>query len=178
MVEGFFGIIKAYASDIIMGIIILLVGFGIGILVKRILQRVLKEVGLNKIMRRVNIGTDLERWVSSIVSYVIYLVTLVIFLDQLGLKSVVLYLVVGAVLMLIILTSLVGLKDVIPNFVAWVIIQKRGNIQEDRWIDIKEISGYVLKIGYLETEIKTDKGDILYVPNSLFLKSKFKLRKD
>ena len=178
MVEGFFGIIKAYASDIIMGIIILLVGFGIGILVKRILQRVLKEVGLNKIMRRGNIGTDLERWVSSIVSYVIYLVTLVIFLDQLGLKSVVLYLVVGAVLMLIILTSLVGLKDVIPNFVAWVIIQKRGNIQEDRWIDIKEISGYVLKIGYLETEIKTDKGDILYVPNSLFLKSKFKLRKD
>ena len=79
--------------------------------------------------------------------------------------------------MLLILTFLVGLKDVIPNFVAWLIIQKRGKLKEGHRIDIKEISGRVEKIGYLETEIKTDSDDILYVPNNLFIKSKFKLKK-
>jgi small conductance mechanosensitive channel len=177
MVEGILGIAQSYAYDVIIGIVLLLVGFGVGILVKKILQRVLKEMKLNSVMAKVNVTYDLEKWISSIASYIIYLVTIVIFLDNLGLGSVVLYLVVGAILMLIILTSLVGLKDVIPNFIAWLLIQKRGNVQEGRNIDIKEISGHVEKIGYLETEIKTERGDILYVPNSLFLKSKFKVKK-
>ena len=43
---------------------------------------------------------------------------------------------------------------------------------------VKEISGIIEKTGYLETEIKTENGDILYVPNSLFLKSKYRLRKN
>ena len=70
----------------------------------------------------------------------------------------------------------VGFKDVLPNFVAWIIIQKRGKIKEGYRIEIKEISGRVEHIGYLETEIKTDNDDILYVPNNLFIKSKMTLK--
>jgi len=44
-------------------------------------------------------------------------------------------------------------------------------------VEVREIAGKVEKVGYLETEIRTDSGDILYVPNSLFLKSKFKIKK-
>ena len=80
--------------------------------------------------------------------------------------------------MLLILTFLVGLKDIIPNFVAWVVIQKRELIREGRKIEVREISGVVEKIGYLETEIKTENGDTLYVPNSLFLKSKTRVKKE
>jgi small-conductance mechanosensitive channel len=88
-----------------------------------------------------------------------------------------LYIVVGAILMLIILTFLVGLKDIIPNFMAWIILQRKKNIRVGTRIEVKNINGHVEKIGYLETEIKTDQGDILYVPNSLFLKSKVWVRK-
>jgi len=169
---------QSYFYIIAVGVVILLVGFGIGILVKKLLYKLFQEIGLNKIMGKVGVTLNLERWVSNIAAYVIYLFTIVIFLDQLGIRSIVLYLIVGAVLMLLILTFLVGLKDVIPNFIGWLAIQKKSKIKEGHKVNIREICGTVEKIGYLETEIKTDNNDILYVPNSLFLKSKYRVKKE
>ena len=63
------------------------------------------------------------------------------------------------------------------NLQAIIDAQKKGNIKEGHRVEVKEIYGLVEKIGYLETEIKTDNDDVLYVPNSLFLKSKFRLKK-
>jgi len=170
--------IKAYFNQIIAGVVILLVGFGLGILVKKVLFKIFKEIGLNKIMSKVGVVVDLEKWVSSIISYVVYLLTIVLFLDQLGIESIVLYLIAGALLMLVILTALVGLKDVIPNFIAWLILQRRGRIRHGTRVEIREIAGVVEKVGFLETEIRTHNDDILYVPNSLFLKSKLKIKRN
>lgn len=169
---------KSYSYLIVEGIVILLVSFGLGILTQKILSKVFREIELNHIMSKVGITYNLEKWVSTIISYVIYLVGIVIFLDLLGIAPYVLYLILGAVLMLFILTFIVGLKDVIPNLVAWVILHKDERITVGRRVEVREISGRVEKIGYLETEIVTDHDDTLYVPNSLFLKSKFKVKKD
>ncbi|HLC88410.1 MAG TPA: mechanosensitive ion channel domain-containing protein [Candidatus Nanoarchaeia archaeon] len=173
-------IVETARSDfytVAIAFVILLIGLGIGILAKKLLKKVLKKIELNAIMGKAGITADVEATLSSMVSYLIYLITIVLFLDQLELASTVLYIIIGAALMLLILTLLVGLKDVLPNFVAWIIIQKRGKIKEGYRIEIKEISGRVEHIGYLETEIKTDNEDILYVPNNLFIKSKLRLRK-
>ena len=176
-VKGVVEVASSYFTHIAVGIVILLAGFGIGILVKKLVHRLLKEFELNKIMRRVGVNYNLETWVSSILMYLIYLMTIVIFLDHFNIGSVVFYVVLGAILMLIILTFLVGLKDVIPNFIGWLYIQRKDKIKEGHKIEVKEIAGVIEKIGYLETEIRTENHDTLYVPNSLFLKSKFKLRK-
>jgi len=168
---------RSYFYTVAIAFVILLIGLGIGILAKKLLKKVLKKIELNAIMGKAGITADVEATLSSMVSYLIYLITIVLFLDQLELASTVLYIIIGAALMLLILTLLVGLKDVLPNFVAWIIIQKRGKIKEGYRIEIKEISGRVEHIGYLETEIKTDNEDILYVPNNLFIKSKLRLRK-
>ena len=168
---------QSYVYTAITGIVILLIGFAVGILIQRLLYKLLQEVRLNRIMSKVGVTYNLEKWISSVVSYIIYVFTIILFLDQLGLRSIVLYIISGAVLMLLILTLLVGLKDIIPNFVAWIVLQRKDKIKEGYSIDVKEISGVVEKIGFLEMEIKTPNGDILYVPNSLFLKSKFKIKK-
>ncbi len=168
---------RTYVMDIVVGIIILLVGFGLGVLAKKLVYRILKEVHLNRVMSNVGVTADLEKAISTIVMYLIYLFTIVFFLDHFGITSIVIYLVAGGVLALLILTFLVGLKDVIPNFVAWVLLQRKGKVVTGRHVDVREISGVVEKIGYLETEIRTERGDTLYVPNSLFLKSKFWVRK-
>ncbi len=173
---GFWTAIESYFYTILVGVVILIAGLALGILAKKLLQRFLHEIELNRILTRVGITTNAERWLSSIVSYVIYLLAFIAFLEELGIKSIVLYLFAGAVLMLVVLTFLVGLKDVIPNFIGWLYLQKKGSIREGRNIEVKEISGTIERIGYLETEIKTERGDILYVPNSLFLKSKHRLK--
>lgn len=168
--------VESYFYTFLVGIVILLVGFAAGFLIKKLLLRFLKGMELNKAMGKVGITFDLERGVSSIASYLTYLITLILFLDQLGIRSVVVYLFVGGVLLLFILTFLVGMKDIIPNIVGWFYIQKQGRIKEGHKIEIKEISGMVERVGYLETEIKTERGDLLYVPNSLFLQSKHKVK--
>jgi small-conductance mechanosensitive channel len=175
---GFFATLQSYFYTIIVAVIILLVGFALGILAKKLVYRVLKEVGLNKIMSSVGVTIDVEKSVSIVVSFVIYLITIVFFLNQLGITSVVLYLVLGGIITLIILTFLVGLKDVIPNFVAWIVIQRRGKVKHGRRVEIREIAGTVERVGFLETEIRTHNDDVLYVPNVLFIKNKFKMKKD
>ncbi len=168
----------SYFSLIVVSIIILMIGFALGIIIQKILTKVLKGVELNHVASKVGITYNLEKWVSVIASYVIYLVSIVFFLINLGITSIVLYLILGAVLMLLILTLIVGLKDIIPNLVAWLILHKDERITVGRRVEVKEISGRVEKIGYLETEIITEYGDTLYVPNILFLKSKFKVKKE
>jgi len=88
---------KSYGYLIVEGIVILLVGFGLGILTQKILSKVLRKIELNHIMSKVGITYNLERWISIIVSYVIYLVGIVLFLDLLGIAPYVLYLILGAV---------------------------------------------------------------------------------
>lgn len=177
MVNAVIEAAQSYVYQIAVGIIVLLVGFALGVLAKKLLYKLLKEIELNKIMSKVDVRADLEIIISSIVSYAIYLVTIIIFLKQINIIPIYLvYLLVGIILTLILLTFIVGLKDIIPNFVAWLLLQKRGNIKEGRKVEIKEIAGMVEKVGYLETEIRTERGDTLYIPNSLFLKSKFKIK--
>lgn len=169
---------ESYFYKIVVAIVILLMGFAIGILAKKFLQRVLKEVELNKIMSNVNITYDLEWWASTIVSYLIYLSTIIIFLDQFDIKyTTILYIIMGAILALIVLSLVVGLRDVFPNFIGWMYLQKKGTMKEGHRIEIRGIVGTIEKVGYLETEIKTERGDVLYVPNSLFLRSKHQLQR-
>lgn len=177
-VTTIFGTAESYFSLIAEGVIILIVGFGLGILTQKLLNKVFKKIELNHVMSKVGITYNLEKWVSLVASYVVYLLFIVFFLDHLGIRNIVVYLVLGAVLMLLVLTFIVGLKDVIPNLVAWVILHKDERITVGRRVEVKEISGRVERIGYLETEIITDHDDTLYVPNTLFLKSKFKVKKE
>src|SRR3989344_6893465 len=168
-VTGVVATTKSYFSLIVEGVIILLIGFGLGILAQKLLAKILKEIELNQIFAKVGVNHNLEKGVSSVVSYVIYLVFGVIFLRHLGIESIVLYLILGGVLMLLVLTFIVGLKDVIPNLVAWLVLQKDEKVTVGRTVEVREIAGRVEKIGYLETEIRTEHGDTLYVPNTLFL---------
>jgi len=169
---------KEYIYTIILSTIILLVGFILGILAKKFIYRILKEIELNTILKVIGIHSDLEKWISSIISYLIYFITIIFFLEQLKIASVVLYLIAGGILTLLILTFIVGIKDIIPNFVAWIILQRKQHLKVGMKIEIKEIAGEIEKIGCLETEIRTKHDDILYVPNSLFMKSKFKIKKN
>ena len=168
--------IETYLTTIVISLVILLAGFALGFLARKFLRRILQEVELNRILRSVDINTDLEQWLSLLVSLLIYLTTMVIFLNYWDIKSLVLYLFLGAILLLIILTVLVGLKDVIPNLIGWLYLQKNNRIKEGRNVEINDISGTVERVGYLETEIRTGQGDVLYVPNSLFLKKKHRVK--
>ncbi len=178
MVAEFLTTAESYITRLVIGFVILLVGLCLGILVRKIVYKILQRVELNSVLAKAGIIHDVESAISLVVAFVIYLVTLVIFLNQLGITSVVVYIVLGAILMLIVLTFVVSLKDVSPNAVAWVVLMRLGKIKVGSKVEVCEIKGVVERIGLLETEIKTGQGDVLYVPNSLFVKQKMWVRED
>lgn len=157
-------------------IVILLVGLIIGLVVKKVLAKVLHEIELDKIVNRLGKDYSLEKNLSSLAAYIIYFIALVIFLNQLGITSIVLYLVVGVILLLLGATFLLGVKDFIPNFMAGISIYRKGNLKEGKKIKVNNIEGKIIKFGLVEIEIETKTKDRIYIPNSLLVKSKVLLK--
>ena len=172
MVNQVLSTAASYFYTVIVAIVILLVGFTLGLLIRKLLHKMLQEIKLNNILAKAGLVFDAQRWLAHIVADAIYLITVVLFLQKLGIQSLVLYLLVLGLLALVSLTVLVGLKDVIPNFRGWLFLRQRRNVKPGQRIVLQEVTGIVKHIGYLETQVSTEQGDILYVPNFLFLRKK------
>ena len=167
---------EAHLSTIIGAIVILLVGLIIGLLVKRLLRKLLHEVDLDKTVQRLSKDYSLEKKISSFAAYLVYFITLFFVLEQLQITSVVLYLILGTVLLFVVITFLLGIKDFIPNLIGGFIIYRQG-YQIGKKIALDQVEGTIVKIGLLEMEIKTKKGDQIFLPNSLLTKKKVSLKK-
>lgn len=156
-----------YTNIFLVGIAILLIGFSAGLLVKKSLQKLLQEVAFNTYLVKVGIHYNLERISGSAMAYAIYILTIILFLKALNIHRLALYTIVGAVLLLMALSLLVWLKDALPNLAGWHQLLKR-QLKAGNQISLPSVTGKIVDIGYFETQIKTARGDILYVPNVLF----------
>jgi small-conductance mechanosensitive channel len=162
--------VQSYTNLIVMAIVILIVGLTLGLLAKKLLYRMLKEVELNKIAVKSGIGCDVENLISSIISYMVYFATAIIFLSYLGIGWWVIYLILGGIIILLVLTVLVGIKDIPANLMGWITAKRKNRLKKGKKIEVNGISGIVEKKGVLKTIIRTERGDLLYVPNALFRK--------
>lgn len=163
-------------NNIIGAVVVLLIGLIIGLIVKKILKKILHEVELDKIVGKLGKKISLEKKISNLAAYLIYFFALVVSLNQLGITPIILYIIGGAFLLLMGATFLLGVKDFIPNLIAGIVIYKKGYWKKGKTIKINGIEGNIDKLGLLEMVIKTKKGDKIYVPNSLLIKSKVWLK--
>jgi len=171
------GIIDEQVKKILSGVTILLLGFLLGLIVKKILRKLLGEIELDKISEKLGKNYSLERRLSGVGAYLIYFITLILFLNQLGIEWIVLYIILGVLLLFMGATFLLGIKDFIPNLIAGIIIFRRGKFKKGKSIKVNGmIQGKIKKIGFLDLEVETKKKDVIYVPNSLLLKSKVWLK--
>lgn len=152
-------------------LLILLVGFIIGRLVGRLLGRVLHEVELDNILNKTGFKMPVEHTLATFAAYLIYFIAVIMALNQLGLTTAALYIIVGGAIAMIIIATALGIKDFIPNMIAGIFIYRKGIIKENQRMIIKNIEGKVKKISLIETELETKSGDIILVPNSLIIRS-------
>ncbi|HLC74386.1 MAG TPA: mechanosensitive ion channel domain-containing protein [Candidatus Nanoarchaeia archaeon] len=172
--NGFF---SGILSKLIIALLILLVGFIIGRIVGRVVGRLLHEIELDNILSKAGFKMPLEHTLATLLSYLIYFIAVVMTLNQLGLTTVALYIIVGGAVVLIIIATALGIKDFIPNIIAGIFIYRKGFIHEGQRIIIKNIEGKVSKISIIETELETKSGDRIFVPNSLIVKSTLIVKK-
>tara|TARA_B100000315_G_scaffold249383_1_gene280503 strand:- start:420 stop:920 length:501 start_codon:yes stop_codon:yes gene_type:complete len=163
----------------IVAVVILLIGLIVGKILGKIIHKVLHEIELNNILKKAtNIKVSLEEIISSFVSYFIYFIFIIIALERLGLGTIVLNIVAGAVMLVIILSVFLSLKDFAPNCIAGIIIYRKGFIKEGDNIKVKEIEGKITHVSLIETRVETKKKDIISIPNSILTKNEVvKLKK-
>ena len=163
-------------SPVFSKLIIFILIVGIGIIIARVLGKIIYEllhdVGLNKMIKRTtHLKISLERIISRFVVYFIYLITLITALTNIGVSTTALNIIIAAISITIILALFFVIKDFFPNIIASILIQKKDIIKPGDYIEIEGATGIVKEINSVETIVQSKKKKMIYMPNSLITKS-------
>ena len=164
--------------NLIVAIVILLIGFILGRVAGRLAQNFLHEIEINKILKKRGINLSLEQILSHLLTYSIYAVTIIWALYKVGLAKIVLTLIAAAALILLLISVLLAIKDFMPNAVAGFFIYQRGLVKEGDSMRFGKLEGKVKRVGLVETEMKTKRGDSLHIPNSMLVKKALLIRRN
>ncbi|MCX8147206.1 MAG: mechanosensitive ion channel [Candidatus Woesearchaeota archaeon] len=173
---GYFSeIFEGIYIKVLLAILVFFIGLIIGRIVTKVLHKFLHDVGLNGVLKRV-VGKeyDIEKRLSLVAEYSVYLLTAIIVLNQLGVTKVIVYILFSAAVVVIIISSLLTMKDFLPNAIAGLHIYRKKIIKKGNMIDINGIKGRVIGISLVETKIKTKEGNIVYAPNLVITKAHIK----
>ena len=110
--------------------------------------------------------------VSSLAKYLIYFIAVIFALDQIGLTTTVLNIILGVFLLIIVVFIILAFKDFIPNLISGLFIHQKRGLKDGDKINMDGINGIIEHISIIETRIKTKNGDIIFVPNSMLTKHK------
>jgi len=165
-------------ANFLVALIILLVGFIIGKVLGRLLQRVLHEIELNNIIKKITkLKINIEQISGLFLTYFIYFLAIIMALNQLGLTTTVLNMLSAAVLIIIVISIFLSIKDSVPNAIVGFSLLRKENIKEGDYIKTKDFYGKVEKINLTEVQLKTKKGDIIHIPNSILAKEQYTIRR-
>jgi small-conductance mechanosensitive channel len=167
------GLLKPFYSQIIVALILLFFGLILGKLLGSLVKKILSELRLDRLVKNLTgINLQVESFISSIVKYFTYFVFAVWALEKIGLGSIVLNLLAGGVILIVIVSFLLGIKDFIPNAVAGIFLHVKGIVREDDWIKTDNIEGRIVKVELVDTQLETKNRDMIFVPNSVLAKSR------
>jgi len=164
-------LLKNYYSKIITAVIIILVGFTIGKLLGRIVQKVLHGMEADAIFKKaIQADIRIEQTAGRFTSYLIYAITVVMALNQLNVTTTILQMIIAAIIITVVIAAALAVKDFIPNAFAGLYILKKKTVEEGQRVRIKGIEGKVVAVTLVETKLQTKEG-IVHVPNSSITKS-------
>jgi len=173
LLETITGFLKPFYTRIIISIVIVVLGLFVGKLLGRFVKKVLSEIELDRFIKTATgVSLRLESLIGTFVTYFIYFVFVVWALENVGLGSIILNIVASGIVIIIILSLLLGLKDFIPNLFAGLFLHFKGIIKENDRIKFENVEGKVLRVDLVETRIQTKGKDIIYVPNSILVRTK------
>lgn len=158
-------------TQLVFATLIFILALIVGKIAGKVLEKVLINTGFDQIVKKttkkeINIG----KIIGGIASYVIYFLGFIMALNQIGITTTVLNILSGAILVLVLLVVFLSIKDVVPNIIAGMMIHTKGLIDEGDIIKIHDIEGEIIQTSIVEARVKTKNGDIIFIPNSRFIK--------
>ena len=150
-------------------------GFILGKLVEKFLYKVLKEVELNKTLKDAGLKINADKILSTVASYLVYVMGFLASLEQLGLANTVITIVSMLIILVFLVSFYLAVRDFIPNFSAGFYLFSKESLKEGDNVEIDNIKGELIGFDLLQVRVKTKSGDIIHIPNSTAVKSKIKV---
>ncbi len=148
----------------ILAIVILFVGFIIGRIFGKVLLKILHEAELNSWANKIQIKFSLEDLLSKSIELVVYIITIFLTFDQLGIAKLILYFILVFLALIIIASLILGIRDFIPNYFSGLKIKNKLKVGSS--LKVGSIQGVVEKRTLIETKLRTNKGDLFLIPHS------------
>lgn len=158
--------------NILVAMLIFFIGFILGRLLGKVLKKVLRHMNLDFFIRKtIGLKFSLEELLSGVVSYFIYIISFIMALNQLGLSTAILQMVIGGAIVVIVISIILSIKDFLPNIMSGMVLREKSFISENDVVRIKDIEGKVIEMGLIETVIQNRHGDRIFIPNIVFTKN-------
>jgi small conductance mechanosensitive channel len=154
MIEGVITIVVEYGVDIVGAMVLLIIGWMIAGWVRRGVRHALDRIP--------RMDETLKPFLAKLVWYVIMIFVLVAVLNQFGVQTTSVIAVMGAAGLAIGL----ALQGTLANVASGVMLLFLRPFNIDDYVDAGGIAGTVVEIGLFNTEIRTNVGLCLIVPNS------------
>ncbi|MFH0978473.1 MAG: mechanosensitive ion channel domain-containing protein [Candidatus Woesearchaeota archaeon] len=163
-------IFSGILARMVLAVLIILIGIIVGKVVGRLVQRILKEAELKTLSKKMHLKVAPDALIGTLCTLTIYFIAIIAALNQLGLTRPVLFLSASALLIILIISTFLGLRSFFPNLVAGFKLKKKYPAKGKR-LRLKGLHGRLEHIGMTETLIETETGDKIYVPNATLSKA-------
>ncbi len=150
--------------NIVIAAIIVLVGFTLAKFLGKLLRKLLKEIEIDKVLK-IKKGPPLSLALSEIFSIVIYILTIIFSLKQLGVLSFALEFILSLFGLFALFSIILWFFDIFPNLYASLKMNKKNHFSVGDKIEAQTFSGKVIKISLKQTVILTPSGDEIIIPN-------------
>ncbi len=142
----------------LLDLVVAVVSFVMTLILLKVVVRVMRD----QILDRINLEFGIKNSITTIMNYVIFLLSFIVAIVTLGFDITSLALMFGALL----LGIGFGLQNVIDNLISGLIILFQRPIKPGDWINVGEYQGLVRKTGLLSTEVTTFDDASVVLPNS------------
>ena len=146
-------------------LLILLAGFITAKLLGLIIKKAFHQLDLDRnLSTTIGKKLSLEKWVRGLVTVTVYAVAIIIALVNLGILNYAFLIIGGVFLAILLVSTLLSLKDAGPNLLAGISKEYRDHVTIGKKMTVRTVTGVVIKRGLFATTIKEGE-DFLLVPN-------------
>ena len=161
-------------NQVSLSLLILLIGFIIGKLVDKLSLLIIRNSSFRQV-KLFSLKLNTEKVIPNLLSYIIYIATIVFALSYSGILKIVIYVVLLIFILTIIVSAFSTVKGSFPNFIASFKLRRNPNFRLKKKIKINNILGELSAITYSEIKITTESGDEIHIPCKVFIKKEYEL---
>ena len=171
--------ITPWLNGLVIALVILFTGLFVGRFLGNLARTVLEDLKADEWLRPLlKRAIPLAKAIGGFCSYALYALAIWWSLSTIGLTQVLLVVLAAVATFSLVVSVTLALRDLVPNLLAGVVVRRRKLFHAGDTLLFDGVEGAVEERGLLHTTLRRQNGDLLIVPQRLFLKHRFVRRKN